>query len=220
VSDRPTRILIVEDHRVLADGLELRLEREDDLEVVGVAQSVADGVRLAAEQTPDVVLMDYHLPDGTGADAARRILAARGGVAIVMLTAESSDLAIAAAIESGASGYLPKTLAADRVVDAVRRAAAGETVLPAGMLSRALAAARGAAERRARAVEAAADLTPRELEVLRLLGEGLDNRALAERLGVAYSTVRTHVENVMGKLGARSRLEAVAKAAEQGLLDR
>jgi DNA-binding NarL/FixJ family response regulator len=215
-----TSVLIVEDHRVMADGLELVLGREPDIAVVGIAATAADGVRMAKRHKPAVVLMDYHLPDMNGAEAARRIMEIARGTAVVMLTAESGDAALVECIEAGASGYLPKSLASAQVVDAVRRAATGEAVLPAGMLARALEHAKSDSDRRARAREIVGQLTPREHDVLRLLALGLDNHAIADRLGIAYSTVRTHVQGLIDKLGARSRLEAVAKASEAGLLER
>jgi len=204
---------------VLADGLQLALQREDDIGEVDIAGTVAEAVRLATQYRPTVVLMDFHLPDGTGADAAQRILALVQSTAVVMLTAETGDEAIGLSIAAGATGYLPKSLAARHVVEAVRRAAAGEVVLPIGMLARALEHAKRASQRRVQALETGAQLTPREREVLMLLGQGLDNRVIAERLGVAYSTVRTHVQALIEKLGARSRLEAVAKASAAGLFD-
>ena len=215
-----TRVLVVEDHRVLADGLALLLGRQEDMEVVGMAAGVAEAVRLAAAERPDVVLMDYHLPDGTGAEATRRVLDAVAGAAVLMLTAETDDAVLHACIDAGACGYLLKSQAADQVVDAVRRAAAGETVLPAGMLARALQYAKTQRRRQARSAEVAGLLTAREREVLALLGSGLDNRTISERLGIGYATVRTHVQALIEKLGARSRLEAVARAAEAGLLER
>lgn len=213
-----TTVLIVDDHQVLAEGLQLVLGREDDIEVVGIGATAAEGVRLAAEHRPAVVLMDYHLPDGKGADAARRILEKVRGTSVVMLTAETGDAALVECIAAGAAGYLPKVLASGQIVAAVRRAAAGEAVLPAGMLARAVEHTRRTADKHMRSTELAASLTPREREVLGLLGKGLDNREISDRLGIGYSTVRTHIQGVIDKLGARSRLEAVAKASEAGLL--
>jgi DNA-binding NarL/FixJ family response regulator len=215
-----TGVLIVEDHRVLADGLELMLGREEDIEVVGIATNAAEGIRLAMQHRPGVVLMDYHLPDASGAEATRKILERVRGTSVVMLTAETGDEALVECIAAGASGYLPKVLASGQIVDAVRRAAAGEAVLPAGMLARAVEHTRRSSDRRAHAVRLAGQLTPRERDVLALLGKGLDNREISERLGIGYSTVRTHVQGLIEKLGARSRLEAVAKASEAGLLER
>ena len=215
-----TGVLIVEDHRVLADGLELMLGREEDIEVVGIATTAADAIRLATQHKPSVVLMDHHLPDAKGSEAARRILERVRGVNVVMLTADTSDETLVECIAAGASGYLPKVLASAQIVDAVRRAAAGEAVLPAGMLARAVEHTRRSSDKRARSAQLAGQLTPRERDVLTLLGKGLDNREISERLGIGYSTVRTHVQGLIEKLGARSRLEAVAKASEAGLLER
>ncbi len=219
MSDK-TGVLIVEDHQVLADGLELMLGREEDIAVLGVATTAAEAVVLAVQHRPGVVLLDYHLPDAKGAEAARRILESVPNTNVVMLTAETGDDALVECIAAGASGYLPKVLASAQIVDAVRRAASGEAVLPAGMLARAVEHTKRTSGKRARAAELAEQITPRERDVLALLGKGLDNRAISERLGIGYSTVRTHVQGLIEKLGARSRLEAVAKASEAGLLER
>ena len=211
-------VLIVEDHQVLAEGLELALERHDDLEVVGWAGTVADALVLARERRPQVVLMDFHLPDGTGADAAGRIRQELGQAAIVFLSADTSEDALMAAIESGACGYLVKSGAAAQVADAVRRAAEGEMLIPAATLAGLLGRQRQRQREEAQLHRLAGQLTPREKEILQLMAQGLDNRAIAEKLFISFTTVRGHVQNILEKLEAHSKLEAVARANQYGLI--
>lgn len=218
VSD-PLRVLIVEDHQVLADGLELAIGRHSDLAVVGQAGTVADATRLAAESAPDVVLMDYHLPDGSGADAARAIRKQLPGTAVVILTAETSEDAVLASVEAGAVGFLRKSEAAEKVVEAVRRAAEGEMLIPPAMLVGLIARQRQRAQEEAERNRLLGELTPREREVLQLMSKGFDNKTIAEQMVISLTTVRGYVQNVLEKLDAHSKLEAVARAGEYGLLD-
>ena len=216
---RVIRVMIVEDHQVLADGLELALGRSPDVEVVGSAGTVTDAVELAYQQQPDVILMDFHLPDGTGAEAATRIRAELPRVAVVVLSADTGDEAMLAAIQAGASGYLVKSEAVAKVVAAVRKAAEGEMLIPAATLAGLLARQHQRAHQQAERQRLLGQLTPREVEILKLMAEGLDNYDIADKLVIGYTTVRGHVQNVLEKLGAHSKLEAVARAGEYGLLD-
>jgi two-component system, NarL family, nitrate/nitrite response regulator NarL len=212
-------VLLVEDHVLVAEGLAAMLNATGDIEVVGTAKTAAEAVRLAAEQLPVVVVMDSHLPDGAGADIAGRIRQQQPQVAIVFLSADESEAAMIAAVRAGACAYLPKSRATADVVEAVRRAAQGEMLIPAGQLARLLARshemARDDHERR-RLLDS---LTRREKEVLALMAEGLDNRAIAADLGIGFTTVRGHVQNILEKLDAHSKLEALACAARYALLD-
>jgi DNA-binding NarL/FixJ family response regulator len=212
----PVQVLIVEDHPVVAEGLKALLEDYADLGVVGTAASVADTIPALGEACPDVAVVDFHLPDGTGADAAERIRARCPATAIVFLTADASDERLLEAIEAGASGYLLKSVSGAAIVEAIRAAAAGETLIPAGTIATALAERRKIARERARREELLASLTPREREILALMIEGTDNRAIAAQLHISYATVRTHVRSILGKLSAHSQLDAVAKAQQLG----
>lgn len=212
------RVLLVEDHQVVAEGLEALLEEYDDLHVIGWAPTVAAAVAAAAAGPADVALVDFRLPDGSGADAAAGIRSHQPGTAIVILSVEDSDDAMMAAVGAGASGYLLKSAPSDDVVRAIRRAAEGETLIPAQRMMELLTRRRIAMrqeEERARVRDA---LTPRELEILHLLSEGLDNHEVAETLCIEYTTVRSHVHRLLQKLGARSKLEAVVKATELGIV--
>ncbi|GGZ65794.1 response regulator [Streptomyces bluensis] len=211
-----TTVLLVEDHRVVAEGLWALLDEYDDLTVVGWADSVAEAVPMTEQLGPQVALIDYRLPDGTGAEAADRIRALDPTVAVVFLSADASDAALLAAVEAGASGYLLKSAGGDEIASAIRAAAAGETLIPARTLMEVLARHRETTRVFAEQTERLESLTSREQEILALMTQGVDNRAIADRLTISYATVRTHVRGILEKLDARSQLEAVAKAAEWG----
>ena len=214
---KPIRVLFVEDHQLLADPLAAMLAREPDMQVVGIAGTVADAKIMAREQL-DVVLMDYRLPDGTGAEATRAIKARWPAARVVMVTALTDDETLLESIQAGADGYLTKDRAAEDVVTAVRAAHAGETLLPRSVIveiARRVAVARERGDER-RVVE---PLTPRELEILRALTEGMSTPEICERLFIAPNTLRTHVQNIMGKLRVHSKLEAVAFALKYRLVD-
>jgi len=211
------RVLFVEDHRLLADSLSALLRREPDIAVVGIARSVAEAKELARNRL-DVVLMDYQLPDGTGAEATRAIKARWPAARVIMVTALTDDETVLESIQAGADGYLTKDRAAEEVVLAVRAAFAGETLLPRSVIAE---IARRVAVSRERNDERLMiePLTPRELEVLRALSEGLSTPEICERLFIAPNTLRTHVQNIMGKLRVHSKLEAVAFALRYRLVD-
>ncbi len=207
-----TRVLVVEDHPVVAEGLVALLADDPRLQVVRRAETVAEAVAAAQEERVDVALIDFRLPDGTGAEAATAIRQYHPDVAVVILSADDSEPAMIAAVEAGAAGYLVKTADGPEIVDAVRRVAEGEMLIPAPRLAALLARRRELAAAQDERARQLSRLTPREHEILTLMTEGLDNREIAARLHVAYPTVRSHVRSILQKLGARSRLEAVVKA--------
>jgi DNA-binding NarL/FixJ family response regulator len=213
-----TRVVVVDDDRLLTDALRLAWEREADVEIVGQAHTGAEGLAVARRERPDVVLMDHNLPDTTGAATTAALHAELPGVAVVIMTIEPSDEAMLAAVEAGASGFLAKTDGIRPLAEAVRRAANGEMLIPAATIARLLGLARDRRRRQAEQHGLVERLTARELEVLQLMAQGLDTKALADRLVLGQTTVRTHVAAVLGKLDAHSRLEAVVKAGELGLL--
>ena len=212
----PIRVLIVEDHLVVAEGLASLLGCYSDLAVVAIATSVAEVILATGTVCPDVAMVDFHLPDGTGADAAEQIRARCGETAIVFLSADDSDERLLEAIEAGASSYQLKSASGEQIIESIRAAAAGETVIPAGTIAAALAERRRITRERSMQEQLLASLTARETEILGLMIEGVDNRAMAKRLHISYATVRTHVRSILGKLGARSQLDAVAKATQLG----
>jgi two-component system, NarL family, nitrate/nitrite response regulator NarL len=214
----PIRVIIVDDDVVLTDALGLLWERGGDIEIVGVAHTAAEGIGLARRELPHVVLMDHHLPDRTGADATEGLSKEIPGVAIIILTMDDSDEALLAGIEAGASGFLVKQSGIREVSGAVRRAAAGEMLIDPATIVRLTAAIRGRRRRESESQLLLERLTARELEVLQLMAAGLDTRAMAESLTVGQATVRSHAAAVLSKLGAHSRLEAVARATRAGIL--
>jgi len=211
------RVLLVDDHHLLTEALSGLLQREPDIEIVGVAASVAE-VREAVRERMDVVLMDYLLPDGTGAEATREIKRRWPTAKVIVLTAVADDETMLDVVEAGADGYLTKERAGSDVVSAVRAAHAGELLLP-----RAVAyglAQKVAATRREFGTHIEVnDLTPRELEVLRALVEGRSSRDICAELYIAPNTLRTHVQNLLVKLQVHSKLEAVAYALRQQLVE-
>jgi len=209
--ERLIRVLIVEDHRMFSQALSAALDEADDIAVTSAVSTAADGLRAAEETNPDVVLMDYRLPDGNGVEAARRIKAATPAARIVMLTASSDDNVLRQAIEAGCSGYLTKDHTIEELIVAVRAAYNGEAVISPALLSRLVA-------READRARPGSDLTARETEVLQLLAQGLSNAAIATELGIRLATVRNHVQSVIEKLHAHSKLQAVATATRLGVI--
>ncbi|MGC9668398.1 response regulator [Planosporangium sp. 12N6] len=213
----PYRVLIIEDHQVVAEGLAVLLGEHPQLEVVGVAGSVAEVQRMSGSEPVDVAVADYWLPDGTGVDATAALREFWPEVAVVFLSADDSDESMLAALEAGASGYLVKSAGGADVAEAVRRSAEGEILVPARQLASLLARRREQAQRQAERSRQLESLTPRERQILGLMAEGMDNRDIARQLGVSYTTVRSHVRHLLSKMSAHSKLEAVVKAAEWGL---
>lgn len=214
---RTIRVLIVEDERLLAELLADVIAEEQDMRVVGVAGTVAEATAMASRE-PDVVLMDYRLPDGTGAQATVAIKARWPSARVVMLSAVHDDETVMDSIQAGADGYLTKDRAIDDLVAAVRAARAGETLLPTSIL---LAIAKRVAAAHERPVPShhVEPLTPRQLVILREFASGRSTKEICERLGVTPNTLRTHADNIMHKLGVHSKLEAVAFGLRHGLIE-
>ncbi len=209
--EEPTRVLIVEDHRVVAEGLAALINNQPDMTVVGNVGTVAECVSAAAELNPDVVLVDFRLPDGSGPDAAAAIRSIRPVAKMIFLTREDTDAARFAAVQSGASAFLHKSRAASDVVAAVRDVARGKMLITPRTIATLIA--------KRRSMEAQLErLTPREKEVLRLMAEGHPSRSIAQELGISYTTVRTHIRSLGSKLAVHSKLEAIVKARELGLI--
>jgi len=204
----PIRLMLVDDHEMVAHSLRAILEQEADIEVVAVSHSVTDALVDVAVALPDVILMDYYLADGDGATAAARIRQDQPEVRVILLTGSDDPLALQRAVDAGCVGFLDKAGPLDDLAAAVRLAAAGHVVISAEDLARLIPG---------RATSAAA-LTKREREILHLVAEGLTNQAIAAELVLSVHTVRTHVQTVLSKLGAHSKLEAVAIAKRRRLL--
>jgi len=215
----PVRVLVVQDHPLLASAIARVLESEDDMTVVGIAQRGDQAAEMAASEKPSVVLMDFRLPDSSGPTAAARIRAAVPEVAIVFHSADESETALLDAIDAGATAYLTKKATADQIVEAVRRASIGEVLIPVALFAKAIARQRKVVTERLAREKLVAEFTPRELDVLRLLAEGVDTGTVAERLGIASHTVEWHVRHLIEKLGVHSKLQAVIAAARMGLIE-
>jgi len=217
-SPQRVRVLIVQDHPLLASAIARVLEAEPDLKVAAVSTSGATAVEAAAKTHPDVVLMDFRLPDLSGPTAARLIKTEHPDAAIVFHSADESETALLDAIDAGATAYLTKDATAEQIISAVRRASTGEVLIPAELFARAIARHRGAVVKKRERDRLLAEFTPRELDVLHLLAEGLDTTAMSKRLGIAPHTVEWHVRHVIEKLQVHSKLQAVISAARKGLI--
>lgn len=213
------RVLIVQDHPMLASALAMIIEAEADLRVCGVARTGSAAEGMAVKEMPSVVLIDFYLPDMTGPTAAGIIRAGEPDVAIVFHSAEESESALLDAIDAGATAYLTKSATADEIVEAIRRAGKGEVQIPVSLFARAIARQREVAREQHRRDRLSAQLTSKELEVLVLMAQGLDTNAMSQRLGVAAHTIQWHVKHVIEKLGVHSRLQALIAAARAGLIE-
>ncbi|MEU5107402.1 MULTISPECIES: response regulator transcription factor [unclassified Streptomyces] len=214
------RIVIADDQDVVRAGFGALLDTQPDLTVVGSAADGAAAVGICRETRPDVVLMDVRMPVLDGIEATRRIVAGAGvggGPRIVMLTTFDLDEYVYDALAAGASGFLLKDMAAERLFEAVRVVAAGEALLAPTVTRRLIGEFVRLRPHTAEPTPLAL-LTPRETEVLRLIAEGLSNAEIAARLTVSAETVKTHVSRVLAKLGARDRAQAVMLAYEFGLV--
>ena len=216
---RQVQVLIVQDHPLLASAIARVLEGQPDFAVSGVSSSGAGAVEAAAQHRPDVVLMDFRLPDVTGPTAARMIKSEHADAAIVFHSADESETALLDAIDAGATAYLTKDASADQIVEAVRRASKGEVLIPVELFARAIARQRAVVTKKREHERLMAEFTPRELDILHLLAEGLDTTAMSERLGIAPHTVEWHVRHVIEKLEVHSKLQAVISAARKGLIE-
>lgn len=223
VSAVRTRVLLVDDQPLLRMGFRLVLEAEDDLEVVGEAADGAEGVRLTAQLVPDVVLMDVQMPGVNGIDATEQIIASGSGARVLILTTFDLDEYAFAALRAGASGFMLKDARPAELVGAIRAVATGDAVVSPRVTRRMLEMFSGS-------LPAAGDpdpgdldpriaqLTPREVEVLRTIAEGLSNGEIAERFVLSEATVKTHVGRILAKLRVRDRVQAVVLAYETGLV--
>jgi two-component system response regulator DevR len=209
------RILIVDDHAVVRIGLKTVLANATGFRVVGEAGTVAESITLAAQARPDVVLMDVRLPDGSGVEACRRIKADNPDMRVVMLTSYQDEEAIVGSVMAGASGYLLKQADAERLIQAIRDAAAGESSLDPRAAGTLLTQFRELSAKQAEAE--LAGLTDRERRMLALIAEGYTNRAIGEVLHLSEKTVRNHVSQLLRKLGFQRRSQAAAWAGQRRL---
>lgn len=211
------KILIVDDHEMVRNGLCVMMEREEDFTVVGEAQNGKEAVEMVSELRPDVVLMDLRMPEMDGVEAMRQIRAEQDDVKFLVLTTFDSDEYIFDAIEAGAKGYLLKDASREELFRAVRTVNRGESLIEPGVVSRVLDRLTELSHRAAQGTDHLT-LSEREVEVLRLMAKGSANKQIASDLSITESTVKTHVANIFQKLEVSHRTEAVTKAMSQGII--
>jgi DNA-binding NarL/FixJ family response regulator len=217
----PIRVLVVDDHVLFRRGVISALTGSDGIVVVGEAGDAEAALRRTAELQPDVVLLDVRMPGRSGLEVCADVVAAAPGVRVVMLTVSDDEQDLYAAIRSGASGYLLKEITVDEVLNAVRSVHAGQSLVSPPMAGKLLNEFAVIARRddQARGSSAAPRLTDRELEVLKLVARGLNNRDIAHELFISENTVKNHIRNILEKLQLHSRMEAVVYAVRQKLLE-
>jgi DNA-binding NarL/FixJ family response regulator len=213
------RVVVADDQDIVRAGFSALLDTQPDITVVGSAGDGEEAVRVCREQAPDVVLMDVRMPVMDGIEATRRLATGGDGAPrVLVLTTFDLDEYVYDALRFGASGFLLKDVAAERLFDAVRVVAAGDALLAPAVTRRLIGEFARMRPRPPAPPERLRELTPRETEVLRLVAEGLSNGEIAERLVVSEETVKTHVSRVLMKLGLRDRTQAVVTAYESGLV--
>jgi DNA-binding NarL/FixJ family response regulator len=214
------KVIIVDDHALFRRGLEMVLENEDDIEVVGEATDGQQAVDRTSELMPDVVLMDVRMPRRSGIEATQRIKELMPHVKIVVLTNSDEEADLYEAIKAGASGYLLKEISSEEVADAIRSVVQGHSRISPAMASKLLTEFQAMSKRTDdRQPLAPPKLTERELQILRLVAKGLGNRDIAQQLFISENTVKNHIRNILEKLQLHSRMEAVIYAVREKLFD-
>jgi DNA-binding NarL/FixJ family response regulator len=214
VGARLTRVIVVDDQALVREGLVTMLELMPGIEVVGTAADGEEALALVASASPDVALMDLRMPNVDGVEATRRIRARHPATRVIVLTTHADDRSILGAIEAGARGYLTKHSGGKAIREAIQTVMDGNALLEPAVQARLLDAVAGRAGAQPALPD---DLTPREAEVLTLIAKGLSNAEIAGRLFVSEGTVKTHINNLFSKIGARDRAQAVAYAFRNGL---
>lgn len=209
--EAPITVFLLDDHEVVRRGIRTLLEDEGDIEVVGEAGLAAEATARIPALRPQVAVLDGRLPDGTGVEVCREVRSVDPSIAVLVLTAYDDDDALFAAIMAGASGYVLKQVSGGDLVSTIRRVAAGQSMLDPAITARVLARVRGGPTKG----PLTKHLTPKEEQILELVGEGLTNRQIAERLALAEKTVKNYVSILLGKLGVESRTQAAVLAARR-----
>ena len=210
-SVRPIRVLIIENHQVVAEALEALVNEQPGLAVIGSLSSVADSRSYTTPDGPDVLLVDFHLTDGRGTEAVHALRAIGCRARVIFLSHDDSDFAHLAAIEAGASAFLHKSEAPSALIHAIRIVAEGQSLINPSAIAELIGKSRDVEAMRS-------SLTQRELEVLRLMAEGRATRDIAAQLGISYTTIRTHIRSISHKLGSHSKIEVVVRARELALV--
>jgi DNA-binding NarL/FixJ family response regulator len=211
-------VLLIDDHRMFSDALELLLKGEESLSMIGAAENAEDALEMCEQRCPDVVLMDIDLPGMDGIQATRRVKQICPEAQVVIITALQQPDLISRAIEAGACGYVPKTHAADQLVGVIKRAAEGDMILPTGEIGAILERLRQSRRARSEAEQILGRLSSREIQILQALSEAKSTSEVAASLFISPLTVQSHVKSILGKLGVRSKLEAVMLALRHGVI--
>lgn len=215
---KPIRVLIVDDHTLFRSGIKLVLQRQEGFEVVGEAGDGLEGVKRAKQLKPDVVLLDLHMPGTSGLEALRLLADDAPQAQVVMLTVSEDAEDLVDALRAGARGYLLKNIDTDFLLDSIRRAARGESVMSPQMATKLADAMRQSIKAPASSAVNTAKLTPRENEIIVMLARGASNKEIARDLDLAESTVKIHVQAILRKLNLASRVQAAVYAVEHGLV--
>lgn len=210
------RVLLVDDHTLFRSGIKSLLQRNEDFEVVGEAGDGLEGIKRVRSLKPDVVLLDLHMPGVSGLEAVKVISEEMAEVHVLMLTVSEDAQDLMEALRSGACGYLLKNIQTDTLVDAIRRAARGESVVSQEMTAKLIQGVRNPQARSSGAVVERDRFSPRERDILASLALGESNKEIARRLDLAESTVKIHVQNIFKKLGMSSRVQVALYAVENG----
>lgn len=216
-NNKPISVLLVDDHTLFRSGIRSLLQRNPDFTIVGEASDGVEGIKRAKQLRPDVVLLDLNMPGMSGLETLQLLLQDCPDTAVIMLTVSEEAQDLTAALQAGARGYLIKNIDADYLVRAIRRAAAGESVLAEAMTTKLVAQMQGGAAPRPAPPSDMDRLTPREREILVCLARGESNKMIARTLDVAESTVKIHVQNILKKLNLASRVQAAVYAVEHGM---
>ena len=214
----PIRVLVVDDQPVFTEMLRVVLDMQDDIKIVGMAFTGDEGLKMAIETRPDVLLVDYHMPGMSGLEVIQALREAGEETTVVVLTADTGEAVMAEAIAAGAAGYITKQQALSEVVQAVRTASEGEPVVPPFMIPRILSHFHRQQQREQQAELLKARLSAREIEILEQLARGKSNEAISEIFVLSPNTVRTHIQNVIKKMGVHSKLEATTLALQLGII--
>jgi len=215
---RELKLIIVDDHAIFREGLRALLDMEEDFQVIGEASHGAEAVAMVAEEPPDVILLDLHLPDGLGSDFCRELLGVSPQSRVLILSAYDDDQEISAALIAGASGYVLKTVGGERLADNIRSVSRGEVLLAPTVAAKVVRQLSRLREEATKQEEALDGLTPREREVFFLASRGLKNSEIAEELYLSEKTIKTHLRNIYNKLNLTSKAELRLFAVRMGLV--
>ncbi|MGD8903511.1 MAG: response regulator transcription factor [Anaerolineae bacterium] len=213
------KLLIVDDHAIFREGLRALLDMEDDFTVIGEASSGKEALSVVADEPPDVILLDLHLPDGNGAEFCRKLLKVAPTSRVLILSAYDDDQEVSAALIAGASGYVLKTVGGERLADNIRSVHGGEVLLAPSVAAKVVRQLSRLKEETGRQEEALEVLTPREREVFFLASRGLKNAEIADELYLSEKTIKTHLRNIYNKLNLASKSELRLFAVKMGLAE-